>query len=85
MHSPCEEHLEAIYSILRYLRSSLEKKRNQATSVSNRRSISCYYTFVWGNLATWRRRKNAIAHNSVKEENRSMAYGICEIMWLKRY
>ncbi|KAA3485098.1 Cysteine-rich RLK (receptor-like protein kinase) 8 [Gossypium australe] len=81
MHSPCEERLEAIYSILRYLRSSLRKR---ATSVSNRRSISCYYTFVWGNLATWRRRKNAIAHNSAKAENGSMAYGICEIMWLKK-
>ncbi|KAK5837815.1 hypothetical protein PVK06_006542 [Gossypium arboreum] len=69
MHSPMEEHEEAVFRILRYLKSSpgkglFFKKSEQrrieaytdadwAGSIKDRRSTSGYYTFVWGNLVTW--------------------------------
>ncbi|EXB75222.1 hypothetical protein L484_026004 [Morus notabilis] len=101
MHSPYEEHLEAAYRILRYLKNSLEKglffEKNEqrgietytdadwAGSTLDRRSTSGYYTFVWGNLVTWRSKKqNEVARSSAEAEYRSMAQGICEMIWLKR-
>lgn len=66
MHAPYEEHLEAVYRILRYLKSApgkglFFKKTTQQTietytnadwagSVTDRRSTSGYCTIVWGNL-----------------------------------
>ncbi|KAJ9556963.1 hypothetical protein OSB04_011577 [Centaurea solstitialis] len=42
-------------------------------------------TFVWGNLVTWRSKKQSVvARSSVEDEYRAMAHGICEGMWLKR-
>ncbi|KAK6271243.1 hypothetical protein POUND7_008341 [Theobroma cacao] len=62
MHSPHEEHLEAVYRILRYLKSSPRKgiffKKNEQQSIEaytnvdwarfiiNRKSTSGYFTFV---------------------------------------
>lgn len=73
MHSPHEQHLEAVYRILRYLKSSLGKglsfgKNEQrgievhtnadwVGSISDRRSTSGYCTFVRGNLLIWRSKK----------------------------
>ncbi|KAK2991799.1 hypothetical protein RJ640_013130 [Escallonia rubra] len=101
MHSPHEEHLEAVYRILRYLKSSPGKglffieneQRNLeaytdadwAGSITNRKSTSGYCTFVWGNLVTWRSKKQiVVARSSAEAEYRAMAHGICEMMWLKR-
>jgi len=101
MHSPYEEHLEAVYRILRYLKSTPGKglffKKNEkrgievytdadwAGSVTDRRSSSGYCTFLWGNLVTWRSKKqNVVARSSAEAEFRSMAQGVCEILWLKR-
>ncbi|XP_048235664.1 uncharacterized mitochondrial protein AtMg00810-like [Ricinus communis] len=57
MHSPYEEHLEAVYQILHYLKSS----------IIDRRSTSGYCTFVWGNLVTWRSKKhNVVARSSAE-------------------
>ncbi|KAK3037954.1 hypothetical protein RJ639_030659 [Escallonia herrerae] len=101
MHSPHEEHLEAIYRILRYLKSSPGKRlffRNNeqrnlkaytdadwAGSITDRKSTSGYCTFVWGNLVTWRSKKQSVvARSSAEVEYRAMAHGICEMMWLKR-
>ena len=101
MHSPYEEHLEAVYRILRYLKSTPGKglffKKNEkrgievytdadwAGSVTDRRSTSGYCTFLWGNLVTWRSKKqNVVARSSAEAEFRSMAQGVCEILWLKR-
>lgn len=68
MHASYEEHLEAVYWILRYLKATSGKgiyfkKSDQrsievftdadwASSVTDRRSTSGYCTFVWGNLVT---------------------------------
>ena len=73
MHSPMEEHEEAVFRILRYLKSSpgkglFFKKSEQrgieaytdadwAGSITDRKSTSGYCTFVWGNLVTWRSKK----------------------------
>ncbi|KAH9751535.1 hypothetical protein KPL71_014332 [Citrus sinensis] len=101
MHSPYAEHLEAVHKILRYLKSTpgrglLFKKSDQrsvevftdanwAGLVSDRRSTSGYCTFLWGNLITWRSKKqNVVARSSTEAEFRAMANGVCEVLWIKR-
>ncbi|XP_028063391.1 uncharacterized protein LOC114266673 [Camellia sinensis] len=72
-HAPRTSHFEAVIRILRYLKSSPRKSlyfskhghlsvkaftdANRVGSVTNRRSTSGYYTFVGGNLVTWRSKK----------------------------
>ena len=101
MHSPCEEHFEAVFRILRYLKATPEKGlffgKNQqrgievyidadwAGLITDRRSTSGYCTFIWGNLVTWRSKKQSVvARSSAEAEFRSMAQGECEVLWLKR-
>ena len=53
-------------------------------SVSDRRSTSRYCTFVWGNLVTWRSKKQTVvARSNAEAELRLVAQGICEGLWLK--
>lgn len=55
-----------------------------AGSLVDRRSTSGYCTFLGGNLVTWRSKKqNVVARSSAESEFRSMAMGICELLWLK--
>ncbi|RDY14081.1 putative mitochondrial protein, partial [Mucuna pruriens] len=80
MHSPSKRHLEAVYQILRYLKSTLDKEAytdaDWAGSITDRRSTSGYCTYVWGNLVTWRNKKqNVVARSSAKAEYRVMANG----------
>ncbi|KAL4341446.1 hypothetical protein GQ457_08G021180 [Hibiscus cannabinus] len=43
----------------------------------------CYCTFVWGNLVTWRSKKQAVvSRSSAETEFRALALGLCEGMWL---
>ena len=101
MHSPCEKHLEAVYRILRYLKGSPGKglffgkseKRdievytdaNWAGAIADRRSTSGYCTFLWGNLVSWKSKKQSVvARSSAEAEFRSMAQGVCEELWLKK-
>ncbi|PON66810.1 Ribonuclease H-like domain containing protein, partial [Trema orientale] len=56
-----------------------------AGSIDDRKSTSGYCTMLWGNLVTWRSKKqNVVARSSAEAEFRALAQGICELMWLKR-
>ena len=51
----------------------------------DRQSASGYCTYVWGNLVTWRSKKQSVvARSSAEAEFRAMALGICEGIWLER-
>lgn len=101
MHNPLEEHLEAVYRILRYLKKTpgagllFEKNEMRnveaftdadwAGSVEDRRSTTGYCTKVWGNLVTWRSKKQSVvARSSSEAELRALAQGVCELIWIKR-
>lgn len=50
---------------------------------TNRRSTSSYFTFVGGNLVTWRSKKQkVVARLSAKSEFRGMTHRVCEILWI---
>ena len=100
MHSPRKTHMEVAYRILRYLKGSLGKglffwkqesrrieayiNADWASSVTDRRSTIGYCFYVWGNLVTWRSKKqNVVAHSSVEAEFRAIANGLCELIWLQ--
>ena len=54
-------------------------------SPTDKRSTSGYCTFVFGNLVTWRSKKQSVvARSSAEAELRAIALGICEVLWLKR-
>ncbi|WJZ84626.1 hypothetical protein VitviT2T_004223 [Vitis vinifera] len=53
-------------------------------TVDDRRSTSSYFTFVGGNLVTWKSKKqNVIARSSAEAEFRDMTLGLCETLWLR--
>ena len=82
MHAP-SDHMEAVYRILRYLKSSpgkglffakkgdLEIKgytdADWAGSQTDRKSTSGYFTFVGSNLVTWRSKKQKVVARSSAE------------------
>ncbi|KAE8672566.1 G patch domain-containing protein TGH [Hibiscus syriacus] len=101
MSDPREEHLEAVNRILRFLKFTpgvgLIFRKNQDRTVkvytdaswggelTDRRSVNGYCTYVWGNLVTWRSKKQVVvSRSSAESEFRAMALGICEGMWIKR-
>ncbi|CAL8157616.1 unnamed protein product [Prunus armeniaca] len=50
-----------------------------------RKSTSGYFTFVGGNLVTWRSKKhNVVALSSAEAEFIGMTKGICELLWLRK-
>ncbi|XP_020421260.1 uncharacterized protein LOC109949599 [Prunus persica] len=54
-------------------------------SIIDRRFTSGYFTFVGGNLITWRSKKQKVVFRSPAEaEYRGMAQGVCEFLWLRR-
>ncbi|KAK2997970.1 hypothetical protein RJ639_026398 [Escallonia herrerae] len=62
----------------------LKKKQDWAGAVDDRRSTSGYFTFVGGNLVTWRSKKqNVVARSSAEAEFRGIALGVCEALWLR--
>jgi hypothetical protein len=83
MHDPRSGHLDAVYRILRYLKSSpgkgiLFKKNGHlniegycdadwASCLDDRRSTSGYCTFVGGNLVSWRSKKQPVVSRSTAE------------------
>ena len=55
-----------------------------AGAIDDKRSTPGYFTFVGGNLVTWRSKKqNVVACSSIEVEFRGMALGICEALWLR--
>jgi transposase InsO family protein len=55
-----------------------------AGSLDDRRSTSGYCTFVGGNIVSWRSKKQTVVARSTAEaEFRSMAHGVCEVLWLR--
>ena len=86
--------------ILRYLKTTLSKgffrKTNMkaieaytdfdlARSIVDRISTFGCHTCVWGNLVTWRSKKQGVvARSSVETEYRAMGLGICEENWLQK-
>ncbi|MCR2847942.1 hypothetical protein KN825_15305, partial [Weizmannia coagulans] len=83
MNCPAEGHMQAVYRILRYLKSTpsqglfFEKTSDRylkiftdadwAGSPVDRRSTSGYCSFLWGNLVTWRSKKQAVVARSSAE------------------
>ena len=101
MNDPTKEHMEAVNRILRYLKMTPGKglyfRKNTRKdievfidadwdrSITDRRSTSGYCTYVWGNLVTWRSKKQpVVSRSSAEAEFRAMALGICEGIWLER-
>ena len=101
MHSLKESHLDAVYKILRYLKGYLGRglffKKGDSKKVEiymnvdwtgstkDRKSTTDYCTYVWGNLVTWRSKKQSVvARSSVEAEFRAVAQGMCEGLWLQK-
>lgn len=100
MQNPSEDHMGAVIRILRYLKSSPGKglmftknahlniegytDADWAGNILDRKSTSGYFTFVGGNLVTWRSKKQkVVALSSAEAEFRGMAKGLCELLWLR--
>jgi len=100
MHDPRKPHMDDVERILRYLKSTPGKEilfskhgllwvegyrdADWAGSADDRRSTSGYFTFVRGNLVTWRSKKQpVVARSSAEAEFRGMALGMCELLWVK--
>ena len=99
MHHPREMHLQAVDRILQYLRGSPGKgilfirggdmvleaytDADYVGSLVDRRSSFGYCTFLGGNLVTCRNKKNVVSKSSAESVFRSMAMGVCELLWLK--
>ncbi|XP_070675774.1 secreted RxLR effector protein 161-like [Malus domestica] len=96
----CEDHMAAVMRILSNLKGvpgkglilrkhgHLEVKgytdAGWAGNITDRRSTSGYFTFVGGNLVTWRSKKqNVVARSTAEAKYRGMAHGICELLWLR--
>ncbi|XP_059635357.1 uncharacterized mitochondrial protein AtMg00810-like [Cornus florida] len=98
MHAPSEEYMNAVYQILKYLKSALGKRllfykngvygikgytdSDWVGSQTDRRSTSGYFTFVEGNLVTWRSKKQKVVSRSSAEAE-FLAHGVCELLWVK--
>ncbi|KAL0324978.1 UNVERIFIED_CONTAM: Retrovirus-related Pol polyprotein from transposon RE2 [Sesamum radiatum] len=88
-------HWEAALRILKYINASPGKRHGHvkieaysdvdyARSKDDRKSTSGYYTYVGGNLVTWRSKKQTtVARSSAEAEYQAMAHTTSEILGLK--
>ncbi|RVW46152.1 Retrovirus-related Pol polyprotein from transposon RE1 [Vitis vinifera] len=73
----------ALSVVSQYMHNPREQHMNAVIRIL-RRSTSGYFTFVGGNLVTWKSKKqNAVARSSAEAEFRGMALGLCEALWLR--
>jgi len=103
MHSPKRRYLEVAYHILRYLKETpgkgllFKKSKNKginafvdanwADSIENSISKSGFCTKLWGNLVTWRSKKQSMVARSSAEaeaEFRTIAQRLCEIISVEK-
>jgi len=101
MHCPSKDHMEVVGRILRYLKSALGRElmfsknghldiegytdADWAGNLFDRKSRSGYFTFVGGDLVTWRSKKQkVVALSSTEAELRGMPKGFCELLWIRR-
>lgn len=101
MNDPSEKHMDAVFRIMRYLKGSpgtglmFKKSSNReievytdadwASDVMDRRSTSGHCSFLWGNLVSWRSKKQpVVSRSSAEAEFRALSLGICEGIWHKR-
>lgn len=98
MQAPRTTHLEVIDRILRYLKGTpgqgIWMKKNKAYDIMgyadadwggsfDRRSTTCYCTFVGGNLVMWKSKKqNVVARSSAEAEYWAMASETSELIWI---
>ncbi|KAK4270798.1 hypothetical protein QN277_019568 [Acacia crassicarpa] len=99
--NPQKEHMTAVYRILRYLKKTpglglffgkgdsrnieLFTDADWGGSKIDRRSTTGYCTYVWGNLVTWRSKKQpVVSRSSAESEYRALSLGVCEGMWVMR-
>ena len=99
MHAPQEEHSEAVLRIVRYLKGTAEHgllfekhghlqihgfiDADWAGNPNDRKSTAWYFTFVGGNLVTWRSKKQkVVALSSAEAEFRGIKSGLTELLWL---
>ena len=92
--------MDVVEWILRYLKSAPGKgllfsnhgllkvegytDADWAGSTDDKRSTVGYFTFVEGNLVTWRSKKQqVVARSSGEAEFRGMTVGICELLWIR--
>lgn len=96
IHDPRKQHISDIDHILKYMKYAPRKGllflnhdqlKVEGCSVadwadsSNRRTTSSYFTFVDGNHAAWRSKKQPVVARS-SAEYRGMTFGVCELLWL---
>ena len=92
--------MDAVNRILKYLKSAPGKglmfskhghldvqgytDADWAGSVTDRQSTSGYFTFVGGNLVSWRNKKQkVVSRSSAEAEYRGMTHGVCELLWIR--
>ena len=100
MHRPQMNHLEAALRVVRYLTGTFDHgimfKKNGHLEIHgytdadwagnpiDRNSTSGYFTFVGGNLVTWKSKKQkVVALSSAEAEFRGIRNGLTEILWLR--
>ncbi|KAA0054884.1 Beta-galactosidase [Cucumis melo var. makuwa] len=74
-----------VVSVVSQFMQAPYEKHMEAVNRILRKSTSGYCTFVWGNLVTWRSKKQSVvARSSAEAEYRAMSLGICEEIWLQK-
>ncbi|KAL1564211.1 hypothetical protein AAHA92_06584 [Salvia divinorum] len=100
MHSPQEEHWQAVLRVVRYLKMTAEhgllfKKHGYmevhgftdagwAGNPNDRKSTAGYFTFVGGNLVIWKSKKQKVVAIECRSRVRGIKSGLIEILWLRR-